>query len=230
VLNVATRSTALELIDGPVDSPRELEESFRDIALINRRFGGTAVVRFALRDLEPRSLLDVCAGVADIPKAIAASAHRRSKALSVTCLDSNETLLELSRERHAGDPAITFVCGDATKLPFHDGAFDVAMCNLAMHHFDPDAAVALLRELRRVSRLTPIVTDLSRSQLTLLAAWTFSRLFTRNRLTRNDAPLSARRAYTSDEALVLARAAGWRAPRTEPFRFIRMVLRDDATL
>ena len=230
MLNVATRSTALELIDGPVDSPRELEESFRDIALINRRFGGTAVVRFALRDLKPRTLLDVCAGVADIPIAIAASARRRGQSLTVTCLDNNETLVELARERHAGDPGIAFVCGDATKLPFHDGAFDVAMCNLALHHFDPDAAVGLLRELRRVSRLTPIVTDLTRSRLALLAAWTFSRLFTRNRLTRNDAPLSARRAYTRDEVIVLARAAGWRTPRTEPFRFIRMVLRDDAAL
>jgi ubiquinone/menaquinone biosynthesis C-methylase UbiE len=230
VLNVATRSTALELIDGPVDSPRELEESFRDIALINRRFGGTAVVRFALRRLNPRTLLDVCAGVADIPNAILASERRRGKALAVTCLDNNETLIGLARERHAGDPGIEFVHGDATALPFDDGAFDVAMCNLALHHFDPPAAIALLRELRRVSRLTPIVTDLSRSQLALLAAWTFSRIFTRNRLTRNDAPLSARRAYTAAEAIALAREAGWRAPRTEPFRFIRMVLRDDAAL
>jgi SAM-dependent methyltransferase len=230
VLNVATRSTALELIDGPIDSPLELEGSFRDIALINRRFGGIAVVRFALRDLEPRSLLDVCAGVADIPKAILSAARRRGKRLTVTCLDGNETLVNLGRERYAGDPDIAFVCGNGTSLPFHDGAFDVAMCNLALHHFDPEAAIALLRELRRVSRSTPIVTDLSRSRLTLLAAWAFSRIFTRNRLTRNDAPLSARRAYTGDEAVVLARAAGWRAPRIEKFRFIRMVLRDDAAL
>jgi Tfp pilus assembly protein FimT len=69
-----------------------------------------------------------------------------------------------------------------------------------------------------------------RSRLSVLAAWSFSRLFTRNRLTRHDAPLSARRAYTRAEAVALAQRAGWRAPRTESFRLIRMVLRDDATL
>jgi ubiquinone/menaquinone biosynthesis C-methylase UbiE len=230
VLNVATRSTALELIDGPVDSQSELEDSFRDIALINRRFGGTAVVRFALRKLEPSTLLDVATGVSDIPYAILTSARDRGKALTVTCLDNNETLVQLGGERYAGDSAITFVHGDGNALPFADDSFDVAMCNLALHHFDPEHAVALLRELRRVSRLTPIVTDLSRSRLTLLAAFAFSRLFTRNRLTRHDAPLSARRAYTPAEAVLLARSAGWRSPRIEPFRFIRMVLRDDAAV
>jgi ubiquinone/menaquinone biosynthesis C-methylase UbiE len=230
MVNLSARSTTLELIDGPIDSPRELEESFRDIALINRAFGGTAVARFALRALTPRTLLDVGTGLADIPYAILQASCRRNRALSITCLDNNETLVEIARKRYAGDAGIAFVHGDGTALPFDDGAFDVAMCNLAFHHFDPAAAIVLLRELRRVSSVTPIVTDLSRSQLSLLAAWTFSRLFTDNRLTRNDAPLSARRAYTRTEAVELARSAGWRAPRTESFRFIRMVLRDDANV
>ena len=40
-----------ELIDGPIDSIAELSESFRDIALANRSFGGIAVARFSLRHL-----------------------------------------------------------------------------------------------------------------------------------------------------------------------------------
>ncbi len=228
--NVATRSAAIELIDEPVESLDELAESFRDITLINRRFGGTAVASFGLRNLELRTLLDVGTGLGDIPKTIFEARRRRGKPLSITCLDNNETLVQLARRRHAGDSEMTFVCGDGTSMPFEDGAFDVAMCNLAFHHFHPDAAIALLRELRRVSRVTPIVTDLVRSRLSLLAAWSFSRLFTRNRLTRHDAPLSARRAYTHAEAVALAQRAGWSAPRTESFRLIRMVLRDDATL
>jgi len=230
MLNLSTRSTALELIDGPVDSPHELEGSFRDIALINRRFGGTAAARSALRGLDARTLLDVAAGVADIPKAILDAARRRGKRLAVTCLDNNETLVALARERYAGDPDLAFVCGDATALPYPDGAFDVVTCNLALHHFSPDAAIALLRELRRVARLTPIVTDLTRSRLTLLAAYAFVAFFTRNRLTCNDAPLSARRAYTRAEAMELARRAGWRNPRARRHGLIRLVLRDDATV
>jgi len=43
------------------------------------------------------------------------------------------------------------------------------------------------------------------------------RLFTRNRLTRHDAPMSARRAYTKEEAAGLAREAGWQKPQAESF-------------
>ncbi len=53
----------------------------------------------------------------------------------------------------------------------------------------------LLRELRRVARLTPLVCDLRRSAVALAATWLWSRT-SRNRLTRHDAPLSVRRAYT----------------------------------
>jgi hypothetical protein len=102
------------------------------------------------------------------------------------------------------------------------------MCNLALHHFDPPSAIALLAELRRVSRITPVVTDLQRSRLAYTAVFAFTRVFTLNRLTRHDGPLSARRAYTPGEAIELARKAGWTEPSVRNCGVIRMVLRDES--
>lgn len=220
------RSTALELIDGPVESVAALEGSFRDISLANRYFGGTGAVKSALRDVPAHTILDVGTGIADIPAELRRVARETGADLRITCLDNNETLLRYARGRYAGDEALTFLAADGKRLPFEDGTFDVAMCNLALHHFDPPDAVELLRELRRVSRMTPIVTDLLRSPLTYYATLLFTRLFSRNPLTRHDGPLSARRAYTIEEALSLANHAGWRAPSARPYMFIRMVLRD----
>jgi ubiquinone/menaquinone biosynthesis C-methylase UbiE len=228
--SLRSRATGLELIDFPVESRAELEESFRDIALINRRFGGTAVARHALSKIEVKTVLDVACGVGDIAATLRHEALKRGRDLAFTCLDSNDTLLEAGRERYGSDPGLTFVCGDATALPFEDGAFDSAICNLAFHHFTPKQAVNLLREMRRVSRVAPLVTDLHRSVLSWLAAFAFSRVFTRNRLTRHDAPLSARRAYTTGEAARLASLADWKVPRVERFGVIRMVLFDAATI
>lgn len=224
------RATALELIDGPLDSEAELRRSFRDIAIANRWFGGTGAVKRAIGDLEPSSILDVGTGIADIPFEVRRAALARGRDLHITCLDNNDLLLAYARERYSSDPGLSFVRGNATVLPFGEGAFDVAMCNLALHHFDPPAAVALLAELRRVSRIAPVVTDLQRSAVAYLATFAFTRFFTRNRLTRHDGPLSARRAYTPAEALSLAREAGWQAPRVYTFGIIRMVLRDEATV
>jgi ubiquinone/menaquinone biosynthesis C-methylase UbiE len=224
------RADALELIDGPLESEAELRRSFRDIAFANRWFGGTAAVKRGLRGLAPRTILDVATGIADIPAALLQSARAQRRELHITCLDNNPLLLEYARERYGGDPGFSFVSGNATALPYGTCAFDVTMCNLALHHFDPAPAVALLAELRRVSRITPLVTDLQRSALAFTATFAFTRLFTSNRLTRHDGPLSARRAYLPNEVVSLARKAGWKAPSVRTFGLIRLVLRDEANV
>lgn len=222
------RETARELIDGPVDSIAQLKDSFRDIAFANKYFGGIAAAKFALRGTGAITVLDVGTGIADIPAQLRRDSLRKGIDLRFTCLDNNELLLQFARERYGADPGMQFVAATGERLPFADGAFDVAMCNLALHHFDPPQAVQMLAELRRVSRITPVVTDLLRSALTFAATLAFSRVFSRNALTRHDGPLSARRAYTLEEARSLASHAGWRAPSVRAFRWIRMVLRDDA--
>jgi ubiquinone/menaquinone biosynthesis C-methylase UbiE len=224
------RARSLELIDGPVESHAELTQSFSDIALSNRRFGGTSAARHALSKTKPCSVLDVGAGTGDIARTLRAEYRRRGRDVTFTCLDNNAHLIAVAREQSNGDPGLSYVEGNALSIPFSDETFDVAMCNLALHHFDPEPAVALLREMRRVSRIAPVVTDLRRSVFSWLAVFAFSRVFSTNRLTRHDGPLSARRAYTPREALHLARSAGWTKPVVERFQLIRLVMYDAARL
>lgn len=221
------RAIARELMDGPVDDLDELEANLRDIAFANARLGGTAPVVRALRRIDARriELLDVGSGAADVPLALIRDASLRGVELSITCLDRSEQMLALARRIAGGEPALSFVCADGGALPYGDGAFDVVICTLALHHFDPGDATSLLRELRRVARITPVVCDLRRSELAYVATWLWSRT-SRNRLTRHDAPLSVRRAYTPAEALALARDAGWFAPQVRREPFFRMTLTD----
>ena len=167
--SLSKRETARELIDGPVDSIAQLKDSFRDIAFANKYFGGIAAAKFALRGTGAITVLDVGTGIADIPAQLRRDSLRKGVDLRFTCLDNNELLLQFARERYGADPGMQFVTATGERLPFADGAFDVAMCNLALHHFDPPQAVQMLAELRRVSRITPVVTDLLRSALTFAA-------------------------------------------------------------
>lgn len=218
-----------ELIDGPIDSISELAQSFRDIALANRFLGGTAAVRYGLRRLEASTILDVGCGAADIPLALVCEAEKHGRELLITCLDSSEAVLEVARERTGNPWQLRFVAADGTNLPFDDGSFDVAMCNLTMHHLAPAEAVQLLRELRRVAR-APLITDLCRSDAAFIGTWLFTRVVSRNRLTRHDGPLSALRSYTPHEAFELAVTAGWEKPVVEKRAFFRMVMYDAATV
>jgi SAM-dependent methyltransferase len=213
-------------MDRPVDAVDELEGNLADIEFANRWLGGVAPIRREIRRARARTILDIGSGSGDIPRALVRDGRRRGVDVRVMCLDHSAQMIDIARRRTGDDERLSFVCGQGERLPFADGAFDVVTATLALHHFEPPAARELLREMRRVARLTPIVGDLARSPLAFAATFLWTRLTTRNRLTRNDAPLSVRRAYQPHEALALAREAGWRSPSVRREPFFRMTLLD----
>ena len=220
------RVTAEELMDDPQVDAVELARNFDDIERANRWFGGTAPVVREVFARPAEWVLDVGCGSGDIPRALTAEARRRGRRLEVVCLDRSDAVLSIARERSGGDAALRFTRGDGANLPFPDASFDLVTCNLALHHFEPDEAIAVLREMRRVARVTPLVCDLTRSPLAHAAARLYVSLFATRPLTRHDGPLSVRRAYTPDEAEAMARTAGWNAPVAVALPFFRMMLHD----
>jgi ubiquinone/menaquinone biosynthesis C-methylase UbiE len=113
--------------------------------------------------------------------------------------------------------------GDALRLPFAAARFDLVLCSLALHHFSDDDAVAVLRELARVTKGVLIVNDLRRSPTACALIWLLTR-FCRNRLTRYDSPLSVRRAFTPEEMRALAHAAALDGARVLCQPFFRQAL------
>ena len=200
-----------ELIDDDgAGSPAEWNENFRDIAFVNAWLGG---VRATLAEVDrlavsPRTILDVGTGSADVPVAVVDYLRVRGVASTCVALDRSPRALNAAAQRVRGRTDITIVRGDACALPYPDRSFDLITCNLALHHFDPADAVRALAEMARVGR-DVIVNDLRRSVASwLLARITFP-LFTRNRFTLHDGPLSVRRAYAPAEARALAIQAQW---------------------
>ncbi len=202
------RSTEAELLDRPGNDPALLAGNLADLRRVNRWLGGVRLTLAGLGrltgDLRPGDalrVLDVATGSADIPTAMANWAERRRLRAWILATDRSAEVLRLA-ERPETD-RVGFAVADACDLPFADGSFDIATCSLVLHHLDPDEAVSMLREMSRVARRGIVVNDLVRNWPGFAGAWLFSRSLTRNQLTRNDAPLSARRAYTRREMRML---------------------------
>lgn len=226
---VPPRSERAELLDRPGLDPGELAGNLRDLARINRWFGGTRIVLRALERLvaaQPPGadlwVLDVATGGGDVPLVVARWARRRGLRPRIVATDLNRRVLAEARRGTAGEPAIRLVRHDAVALSFRDRSFDVALCSLTAHHLPPDGVALLLHELRRVARLGFVLNDLERSWPGWIAAWLATRLISRNRLTRHDGPLSVRRAYTVPELAGLARRASVAVEvrRAWPFRLV----------
>lgn len=213
-------SDAEELLDGPLEDQRALIGNLRDLARANRRLGGvrssSAAVDLLAPGSAPISVLDVGTGGADIPLALIERGRATGRLVTVTGIDSRPEVLAAAA---VADPRVTATgelalhVGDGRSLPYPDRAFDIAHASLVLHHLAPDGARALLAEMARVARLGVVLNDLRRSRPSWIGAWLLSRLLTRNRYTRHDAPLSVRRAYTVAEMTALLATAGLRVER-----------------
>ena len=202
-----------ELMDDPANPSQLVEGALSDLARVNRFLGGVSLTLQGLRRVAAGqqaraglSILDVGTGGADIPRAVSAWARGRGLRARVVATDVNPAMLSLARQQ--GAEGITFAAGDARRLPFRDGSFDVATCSLILHHMGPPDAVLMFKEMGRVARLGVVVNDLVRCWHGYWGAWLLSRGLTRNKLTRHDGPVSTLRAYTREEMADLARQAG----------------------
>lgn len=216
--NPPPRSSNEELLDDHVRrSQREIAMNLADIRAINRWFGGNASVirtvaplcrHLAETNHHPLTLLDVATGSGDVPLALRNWATRHKVPLHTYASDVLKRILDEAQRYTAG--TMPLICHDALNLPFADNTFDIITCVQALHHFRPQDAVVLLRELARGARHAVVVSDLRRSWNAYWGARMVS-VGLRSYLSRHDGPLSALRAYTPAEACQLIDMAGLNA-------------------
>ncbi|MGH2518047.1 MAG: methyltransferase domain-containing protein [Ktedonobacterales bacterium] len=207
-----------EQMDAPQVESGALRGSLRDLRRINgllgwRRLVVRAVARVAReQDMCSFSLVDVASGSGDMPLAVARWAQRHGIAARVVVTDVNPEIVATAATYLAGTSGAAAEVQDALALSYPTGSFDIALCTLALHHFAPDDAVTVLRELRRVGKRV-LLFDLVRSPLAFWGAVVLTHLPGMEAMTGHDGPASVRRAYTAPELRELACRAGLRNAR-----------------
>ena len=221
------RSTAREMMDS-TDNPRELlEDDLRNLRIINRYLGNYRAVLGALKrlieeqKLKSFSLLDVGTGSGDIPALIASWARRNHLGAQLIGLDPEPITLNTALNQTHDYPEIALVRGDGRALPFASNSVDFVLSSQMLHHFCEEDIINLLRSWSRVARRAIIVCDLVRHPVAYHGIRLVTKAFTRNIMTRTDAPLSVQRAFTLEEWRELFERAGigpFRLFRKFPFR------------
>jgi len=209
-------ANAPEYLDGPLDR-KTLAGNLRDLARVNYWMGGDTLSFRALAPLMQSPgrgargeirFLDVGTGAADVPRTLLGLSGHSPVDLEIVATDVRPEILEIATATAAKGPPFVVRAAPPDEIDEPDASFDIVHSSMVLHHLEPAAAVAMLREQGRVARRAVIVNDLDRSDHWYLGARLLATLLTRNRYTRHDGPLSVRRAYRPNEVRQLARAAG----------------------
>ena len=204
-----------ELMDRPQPVSRELEIDLQNLAGINRQFGSYRLIRgFLERWLvtgKTYRVLDLCTGGGDIPRLMVDWARPRQITLQVEAIDFQSATVEIASRWSADYPEITFRQGNVLAFDADDPApaHDFVFCSLALHHFSELDAVRLLATCRALAARAVLVADLERSRLAAAGVWLLTAVLYREPMTKFDARLSVRRAFSYLELADLARQAGW---------------------
>jgi 2-polyprenyl-3-methyl-5-hydroxy-6-metoxy-1,4-benzoquinol methylase len=202
----------LEMMDREQPVSAELECDLKRIRQLNRWFGSYRLVLDFVRDwIKPADklrIVDLATGSGDIPRLIVDYARKISATVEMDALDRQPATLEIARRLSADYPEISY--REANVLEWNPiGAYDIAICTLALHHFSDEDAVRLLGRCRQLSKRFVLVSDLRRSFSLVAGVYLLTALIFREPMTRYDARLSARRAFSFSEMRDLAVRAGW---------------------
>lgn len=207
----------------------ELERDLDALASINRNFGGQAVwAHFAERWIHPGDrlhIVDLATGGGDGPRFLAQWARKVQAEITIVGVDFQGPTLEHAARRSLDYPEIRWREGDIRTIEAAaDERFDFAFCSLALHHFSEQDAVRILERTRVLGARGALVTDLERGFVCTVGAWLLTAFLYRDPMTKNDARMSAQRAFSSAELRTLATRAGWQDAKHRSFPFARQAV------
>lgn len=218
-----------EIMDIPGQDENELRLDLENLARLNRTFGGRGAVQKMFRHLAGKArrvlLVDLASGYGDQGRNLIAHGRDCGCDISIAAVDRQFDTLRLAREATPPHQRMFFIQADARQLPFRSRGADLVFCSLALHHFADHDAVRVLREMRRVGRMGTACVDLVRGRVARFCIWLLTAVVMRNPMTRHDARLSIRRAFTHRELRGMAESAGWPGIRQTKFFWFQQAVR-----
>ena len=201
----------LEIMDRPQPISAELDRDLQHLRHLNRWFGShRLVLQFMRRWLKPGArmrLIDLATGSGDIPRLIVDFARKIGANVEIDAVDQQAATLEIASSLSAAYSEISYRHGNILEWDSAE-SYDIALCNVALHHFSDQDAVIVLRRCCELSRRFVLVSDLRGGLLLRAGVYFLTATVFREPMTRHDARLSAVRAFSFAEMHDVAVRAG----------------------
>lgn len=204
------RSTAPEIMDDLNCSGAVVQQTLRELDLINRWLGGNRIILEALRKVLPKpgaeiTIADLGCGSGEMLRLIRKNFTAYN--LRLTGIDANPGIIAYARQ-HLKDDAIELISENIFSPSFRERRFDLVLATLFFHHFTSEQLVLIFSQLIRQTRIAVIINDLHRHPLAYYGIYWLTQIFSKSAMVKYDAPLSVLRGFTRKEILEILSESG----------------------
>ncbi len=197
------RSYEIELMDDLRSSGPVIDQTLKELAIINRLLGGNYVTLRGLNAFvkpgEPLHIIDIGCGGGDMMMLMCDWAVKNGFDIRITGVDANPNIIEYARKNTAAYPQIDYVACDVFSKEFRQLRCDVVTSTLFTHHFTDEQLVRLFSQLKGQARKGIVINDLHRHWFAYHSIKVLTRFFSKSKMVRNDAAVSVKRSFRRNE-------------------------------
>jgi len=202
------RSEGIEIMDDLQCSGEVVDQTLRELEVINTWLGGNQVTINGLEKLlnlistsEEITIIDVGCGGGDMLRLIDRWAKRKNKKVKLIGIDANPNIIDFAKNNLSDFPHIEFKAIDIFSPEFQSIKCDVVIGTLFFHHFDQEQLGSFFAELKKQVRIGIVINDIHRHTLAYYSIKMLTGLFSKSAMVKFDAPLSVLRAFTKNELM-----------------------------
>jgi 2-polyprenyl-3-methyl-5-hydroxy-6-metoxy-1,4-benzoquinol methylase len=213
MISLKQRSAEVEIMDDLDCHGEVVDQTLRELEVINRLLGGDYVTIDGIEKLIDGNLGefkigDCGCGGGDLAIKIIKWGRKKGLRLKVEGIDANPHIVEFAKKNCSVFPEITFETMDVFSNEFARKKYDILTATLFVHHFDNDQLVRLFSSMLRQATLGVVINDIHRHQLSYHSIKWLTKFFSRSAMVKFDAPLSVRRAFRKRELIAILERAG----------------------
>jgi 2-polyprenyl-3-methyl-5-hydroxy-6-metoxy-1,4-benzoquinol methylase len=205
-INTTTRTQESEIMDDFSLEGEELRDALDKIAAINQLLGGNKLTLNGVRQLlkkedknEVITIADVGCGNGDMLRMLADYGKKEKFQFKLIGIDANAFTINHARQLSQKHDNIDYLCIDIFSPEFEHIQYDIVLCTLTLHHFQDQDIVDLITTFKKNAHTGIVINDLHRSKLAYRLFAFICRIFTLNRMSREDGLVSILRGFKKED-------------------------------
>ena len=209
----SNRSAEVEIMDDLNCTGDVLDQTLRELEIINKWLGGNQITIESLEQLlkdcsntQAITIVDLGCGGGDMLRIIDLWGKRKNFKLNLIGIDANPNIVAFAKRNLVAYPHIEFKTLNIFGEEFQSQQFDIVIGTLFYHHFSSEQLVHFFQKLKRQVSVGFIINDIHRHWLAYYSIKLLTQAFSKSAMVKYDAPLSVLRAFKKSELRQLLEA------------------------